>query len=84
MVVVFLEKVKEKVEALVELLEFGGKKERKEKGKRKRNEKGKIFSWSPKMKISETQIPGIESWIRKSFGKIPESSEIQVSRNDPK
>jgi len=55
-----------------------------EKGKWKRNDKEKIFSRSPKMKISETQIPGIESWMRKSFGKIPESSEIQVSRNDPK
>ena len=55
-----------------------------EKGKWKRNDEEKIFSWSPKMKISETQIPEIESWMRKSFGKIPESSEIQVSRNDPK
>ena len=31
------------------------------KGKRKRNYDEKIFSWSPKMKISETQIPELKS-----------------------
>ena len=54
------------------------------KKKWKINDKEKIFSLSPKMKISETQIPEIESWMRKSFGKIPDASRNQVSRNDPK
>jgi len=59
----------------------GGRKEKekKEKGKEFINED--IFS-NLKMKISETQISGFKSRIRKTFRKIPKSSEIQVSRND--
>ena len=64
------------------LVDCGGRKRNKEKGKRKRIYKMKIFSWSPKMKISGTQIPGFKSKMRKTFRKIPKSSEIQVSRND--
>ena len=61
-----------------------------EEGKNKENRKGKeirkekIFSWSPKMKISETQIPGIESWMRKSFGKYrnrPKFKYLGTTRN---
>ena len=63
---------------------LGRKKRIKEKEKWKRNYNEKIFSWNQNVKILEGQIPGIESRMRKSFGKVPESSEIQVSRNDPK
>ena len=58
------------------------KERNKEKGKRKRIDKEKIFSLTRKMKLLETQIPGFKSRIRKTFWKIPKSSEIQVSRND--
>ena len=66
------------------LVERKRKERNKEKGKRKRIDKEKIFSLTRKMKVLETQIPGFKTRIRKTFRKIPKSSEIQVSRNDPK
>ena len=45
----------------------------KEKEKRKRNYDEKIFSWSPKMKISEIQIPELKSSMREN---ISENTEI--------
>ena len=48
----------------------------KEKGKEIRKEK--IFSWSPKMKISEIQIPELKSSMRENIsentGYVPKSS----------
>jgi len=61
--------------------EVKGNKE-KEKGKEMRKEK--IFSLTRKIKILKPRIPGLKSWMRKSFGKIPDTSRNQVSRNDPK
>jgi len=61
---------------------WGGRKEIREKEKWKRNDKEKIFSLGLKMKLLKIQIPGFKSRIRKTIRKIPESSEIQVSRND--
>jgi len=55
------------------------------KGIRKRKKeliREDIFSWTPKMKLSKRLITGFKSGIRKTFRKIPKSSEIQVSRND--
>jgi len=80
--VVILEKIR--------FLENGGKwkslwlwrKGNKGKGKMERNDKEKIFSWNQNRKILKGQIPGLKSRIRKTYRKIPKSSEIQVSRND--
>ena len=64
------------------LVACGGRKGFKEKGKRKRNYKGKIFSWTQKVKLLKRLIPGFESWMRKTFRKIPKSSRNQTSWND--
>ena len=58
------------------------KERNKEKGKRKSIYKREDIFSNLKLKISETQISGFKSRIRKTFWKIPKSSEIQVSRND--
>ena len=54
------------------------------KRKRKRINKEKIFSLGLKMKLLNRQIPGLKSKMWKSIRKMPESSEIQVFRNDSK
>ena len=57
----------------------GGRKEIKKKEKGKEIKKGRYFLLDLKMK---RQIPGFKSRMRKTFRKIPKSSEIQVSRNN--
>ena len=52
------------------------KERNKEKGKRKRIYKREDIFSNLKLKISETQISGFRSRIRKTFRKIPKSSEI--------
>ena len=54
----------------------------KEKEKGKGIIKEKIFSLGLKMKLLKILISGFKSGMRKTFRKIPKSSEIQVSRND--
>ena len=63
---------------------LGRKKRIKEKEKWKRNDKEKIFLLEGKMKIMKVADSRDSVADAESFGKIPESSEIQVSRNDPK
>ena len=54
--------------------------------KRKGNRiiKGRYFLWLEKLKMLKRQISRFKSKLRKTFRKMPKSSEIQVSRNDPK
>ena len=63
------------------LVEEGKELKKKEKGKEIKRED--IFLESKSENIERTDTRFI-SKMRKTFGKIPESSEIQVSRNDPK
>jgi len=61
------------------LVEEGKELKKKEKGKEIKRED--IFLDS-KVKLLKRLIPGFESWMRKTFRKIPKSSRNQVSRND--
>jgi len=63
---------------------LGEKGKENRKRKRKRINKEKIFSLGLKMKLMKRLIPGLKSKMWKSFRKMPESSEIQVFRNDSK
>ena len=63
---------------------LGEKGKENRKRKRKRINKEKIFSLGLKMKLMKRLIPGLKSKMWKSIRKMPESSEIQVFRNDSK